>query len=315
LSPAVSCGSPQSQNGLFHKFCQFRLDADIGAGFSEQINGITQDNSGNPVCTGIFYGDVTFATGIILREAHGPQTNAGNGDAFVCKLTAADGTCLWARHIRCVNGDNNEFGSAIVNDPGGSSYVTGAFNGTTRFSTSGTTAQSGTDSVSAGGKDAFIAKYDGNGNLLWVTRAGGTGNDIGKSILWDPNGICMVGGYFSNSVNIGSTTLSAAAGLPTIFIAKYDGLTAGINETVSSFAFDVFPNPTRDHLFVQSSSEHPVEKAAIYSIEGVLIRELESDRNSDPSQIRFDLGPLAPGFYLLTVQSGNEKSSRKISIY
>ena len=287
----------------------------IGGVVSEQINGVTQDNSGNPICTGIFYGDVTFETGIILREAHGPQTNAGNGDAFVCKLSQTNGSCQWARHIRCINGDNNEFGSAIINDPGGSSYVTGAFNGTTRFSSSGTTTQTGTDITSAGGKDAFIAKYDGNGNLLWVTKAGGAGNDIGKSILWEPNGICVVGGYFTNTLTIGSSTLNAAAGLPTIFLAKYDGLTADMNETVSSFPFDVFPNPARDYLFVQTSPEHPVEKAAIYSIEGMLIREFEIDRNPVSAKIRFDLGPLTPGFYLLNLQSGKDKSSRKITVY
>jgi len=294
---------------------QYQWVKRIGSNYSEQMNGITQDNAGNPVCTGIFYGDVTFATGIILREAHGPQTQAGNGDAFVCKLSEVDGTCLWARHIRCVNGDNNEFGSAITNDPGGSSYVTGAFNGNTRFSSTGTTAQTGTDLLATAGKDAFIAKYDANGNLLWVTKAGGTGNDIGKSIAWEPNGICVVSGNFSNAMTVGSTTLNATAGLSSVFIAKYDGLTAGVNETSGSFLLDVFPNPVHEVINVQCDLQNPIDKAGIYSLTGSLVRELEIPAGQAPTKMRFDIGQLVPGVYLLQVQSGTAKASKKITVY
>ena len=41
---------------------------------------------------------------------------------------------------------------------------------------------------SAGIFDIFVAKYDASGDLIWATRAGGTGTDVGNSIALDGAG-------------------------------------------------------------------------------------------------------------------------------
>lgn len=97
-------------------------------------------------------------------------------------------------------------------------YVAGLFSGTNPGLS---------NLVSSGGTDAFLARYDRNGNLIWARRAGGTSADAVQAVTVDPVGNILVGGYFySSTVAIGSFTLTNRS-LPTasfsdLFLAKYD---------------------------------------------------------------------------------------------
>jgi len=68
---------------------------------------------------------------------------------------------LW---VERAGGTEGDFGIGIATDGSGNSIVTGVFEGTATFGDSTLT--------SAGGQDRFIAKYDGDGNFLWVEQAG-----------------------------------------------------------------------------------------------------------------------------------------------
>ncbi len=46
----------------------------------------------------------------------------------------------------------------------------------------------------AGNEDAFVAKFDGNGQVVWWTFLGGPGPDRGYAIELDPNGDLVIGG-------------------------------------------------------------------------------------------------------------------------
>ena len=63
--------------------------------------------------------------------------------------------------------------------------VTGFFDGSATFGAGETNA---TTLTSAGDADIFVAKYDASGDLVWATRAGGTGTDVGNSIALDGAG-------------------------------------------------------------------------------------------------------------------------------
>ena len=60
---------------------------------------------------------------------------------------------------------DGERGTAISADQWGFVYVTGCFHDTANFNTE--------TLISNGGYDAFIAKYDSLGNLIWVKKEGG----------------------------------------------------------------------------------------------------------------------------------------------
>ena len=281
-----------------------------GGNFGQQINGMSQDPWGNPICTGNFYGTCSFGAGFSITENYA-MFPAGNGDGFVTKLNAVDGTCSWVRQIKCINGDNNEVSNGAVTDPGGSTYVTGHFNATTVFASSSN--QTGPSLVSTNGKDAFIAKYSQTGTLLWVQKIGGSSNDQGKAVVYDANGICTVAGNFGGTLTLGTTApITASPGAASVFIAKYDGLSAGVDEPVNTLKFEAHPNPADHFITVTSELTEPIELIEIYTVTGVRVLETKLDVHTNNYQI--DLSELSSGMYFLQITAGENKGVKKIQI-
>ena len=69
--------------------------------------------------------------------------------------------------------------------------------------------------------DAFIAKLDPSGNLLWAVQAGGSRIDFGSDITLDGSGNAYVTGSFGSTAAFGSVSLTAS-GSHDIFVAKLD---------------------------------------------------------------------------------------------
>ena len=116
----------------------------------------------------------------------------------------------WARQAAATGGVATR---AIAADRLGNSYVTGWFIGTATFG--------GKTLTSDGEGDIFVAKYDGDGKILWARRAGGSSFDEGAGIAVDVSGNCYVTGYFSGTGTFGGVTLTSR-GNGDIVIAKYD---------------------------------------------------------------------------------------------
>lgn len=111
-------------------------------------------------------------------------------------------------------GTNGDWGNAITVDAAGNSYVTGWFQSTAFFGTNQIT--------SAGHYDIFIAKYNTNGQLVWLKQAGGIDTDIAYGIDLDNYGNLYLGGTFQATATFGSITVSSSNASPDIFIARYD---------------------------------------------------------------------------------------------
>ena len=163
--------------------------------------GIASDGTGNTYATGYFSGTTTFGN-ITL-------TSAGNQDVFITKLDSS-GNFLWAQKL---GGTLADAGVGITSDGAGNIYVTGYFSGTTTFGS--------TTLTSAGDKDAFVAKLDGNGNVLWANKLGSTGVDKGLGIITDGLGNIYITGAFNGTATFGSTSLTST-GDSDAFIAKLD---------------------------------------------------------------------------------------------
>ena len=76
--------------------------------------------------------------------------------------------------------------------------------------------------TSKGSIDAYVAKFDAQGNSLWAKSFGGTSNDYANSVAVDASGNAFVAGdFFSSSMTIGSTTLTVTSNTYSdAFIAK-----------------------------------------------------------------------------------------------
>ncbi len=109
----------------------------------------------------------------------------------------------------------------ITHDASGNIYVTGIFEGTADLDPGVATL----NFTSFGAGDMFFAKYDANGNLIWVKAVGSIGDEEGQGIKLDASGNIYVTGLFSDVADfdpgIGTVNLTSNGGFD-VYIAKYD---------------------------------------------------------------------------------------------
>ncbi|MBD2423865.1 hypothetical protein, partial [Cyanobium sp. FACHB-13342] len=171
------------------------------------ISSITALSDGSSLITGSFTGTATFG-GITLITTDYYQPYA-NSDMYAAKLNP-DGSFAWA--IR-VGGFYNENGKSITAFSDGSSLITGSFRGTVTFGSTTLTSASNTYD------DVFVAKLNPDGSFAWANRGGGTNYEKVNSITSFSDGSSLISGFFYNSTNFGSTTLTSTGGAD-IFVAK-----------------------------------------------------------------------------------------------
>lgn len=102
-------------------------------------------------------------------------TNAGNEDAFVRKY-ASNGDTQWTRQFGTTEPDY----AMSVSVERGAVYVAGYTEG-------------GLEGTRAGGSDAFIRKYDSNGDIEWTRQFGSPESDFVWSIGVEGRGVYSVG--------------------------------------------------------------------------------------------------------------------------
>ncbi|MFA6924583.1 MAG: SBBP repeat-containing protein [Bacteroidales bacterium] len=115
--------------------------------------------------------------------------------------------------IKQAGGHDVDLGYSITLDDAGNVFIVGRFSGTAYFDK---------DSIiSSGDYDAFLAKYDIKGNLVWVRHGGGIDDDRAYSVATDSKGNIYVGGIISNQAAFDKIKVSSA-GASDAFLAKYD---------------------------------------------------------------------------------------------
>jgi Beta-propeller repeat len=186
-----------------------------GASSDDQgVMDIATDLRGNSYVTGYFVFTATFGAG----EANETVLEAGSSPQLFVAKYARDGTFLW---VRTASGSRVQaFGSGIVTDPRGNSYVTGFIFGTATFG-----AGEANETTLEGEGGVFVAKYARDGTLLWVTSAGDSSDDWGRDIATDLFGNSYVTGHFFGTATFGAgerneTVLEAGTALE-VFVAKY----------------------------------------------------------------------------------------------
>ncbi len=155
--------------------------------FNESSNAITEDSSGNIYITG--------ATDDYLDTLVAGQNKFGL-DAFLAKYDA-DRNLLWIRQLALSDGGQvvdappDDEGFAVTTDSLGNVYMAGG------FSRAGISA----------GDDAFLAKYDGTGQLQWVETFAGIAD--GNVIPCNQQALGVVADNLGNIYVTGPDKLSA----------------------------------------------------------------------------------------------------------
>lgn len=189
-----------------------------GSTGNEVGKGIAIDLSGAIYVTGYFNSASTSFDGITL-------TNSGSYDIFAAKYDPKTNSWKWAKKA---GGSAEDRGNSIVLDPNRNVYITGFFKGTANFD--------GTTMISAGQSDAFIARYDTTGSVVWARQSGGINDDIGNNIGIDSDENLYITGYFNDTAKFDNMT-ATSAGDTDIYVAKYTS--AGKAEWVQRYG-DVY---------------------------------------------------------------------------
>jgi hypothetical protein len=219
-------------------------------------NGIAVDANGNSYITGGFKESATFGTTTLTSSGYYDY------DIFVTKLDI-DGNWLWAKQA---GGTGDEGSNSIAVDANGNSYITSGFEESVNFGT--------TTLTSSGYLDIFVAKIDHNGNWLWAKQAGGAIDDCGYGIALDANGNSYVTGFFMESANFGTTTLTSS-GDRDIFVAKLGEVNSISIPDIISFSGirSIYPNPFNPLTTIDYEISMPADvKIEVYNNRGQLVR-------------------------------------------
>lgn len=146
---------------------------------------------------------ITYDANAITTDKNGNYyvTGSKNGDIVVSKYSLV-GTLLWEKTN---GGPGYDKGLAIAVDASGNIAVAGCFTGESKTSTT---------------QDAYLAKYNSDGQILWSKTLWSADEDNAQSVSFDAKGNIIVAGSFRGStLTIDSVKLRRKG--YDIFIASY----------------------------------------------------------------------------------------------
>ncbi len=163
------------------------------AGSSSQwIRDVDVDPDGNVIVGGWSYSNASIDTIDLTCIAY---------DGIVAKLNS-DGDALWAQRV----GGTSQDGISLVEaDMDGNVLVAGFFFGTASIGDTTITGTSSTD------YDAYVAKFDPDGDLLWVKVIPGAGGQQIAGLASDGAGNVVVQIFFNDALFAGATSFSNSA--------------------------------------------------------------------------------------------------------
>ncbi len=169
---------------------------------------IKVDKSGNVYVIG------TYSGTLFMGGSTQPFISQGIQDIFLVKLDK-DGNTLWANNI---GGKSSNYGTSLDIDHSGNVYICGTFSTTLFIGNTSIVNSSGT---------GFAAKFDTNGNFIWVRQLGGNATIFSlNGIVVDENNNTYLTGAFatnnSNNVIFGNITLPTIGSSGALFVVKLD---------------------------------------------------------------------------------------------
>jgi gliding motility-associated-like protein len=232
-----------SQDGFLVKFDRngnplwMRQNGDMDSNSKSWMSSVVTDNAGNLYVTGAFNDTIVF--GPYTLKAYGAWYN----EAFVVKYDPA-GNVLWAKQANMSSSASSSTGNSITSDPAKQYfYLAGSFADTVSF---------GGNAVMTGPTyEMYLAKYDANGNVIWVRQAtvpmpNFNCNSDPYSVAVDGDNNIYVTGQFQDTVIFGNIQLQLPVGYGSIFLAKYNPAgnviwaeKANINPGVEAFGYSI----------------------------------------------------------------------------
>jgi uncharacterized protein (TIGR03437 family) len=176
----------------------FSYGSFLGGASADGAFSLALDSAGN-----IYVAGITGSAAFAPSGSTPVRSFSGMSDAFVAKLNP-QGTALI--YFTYLGGSDQDAAMAVSVDSQGNAYVTGGTNSKdfpvtsqafqTRF---GGTGGSSLPPFTSPSGDAFVAKLNPTGTLVWSSYLGGTEKDQGYGIAVDSSGAAVVAGATSSS--------------------------------------------------------------------------------------------------------------------
>jgi hypothetical protein len=173
----------------------------LGTSSSDRAFGVAIDSNNNVYITGHTDGGLDG------------NTSAGFYDAFLAKYDSSTGNRVWTKQLGTTSFD---IANSVAIDSNNNVYITGYTDGDLGGNTS------------AGSNDAFLAKYDSTGTLVWTIQLGTTANDEAFGVAIDSNNNVYITGHTEGDLggsNAGSSDPFFFEATSDAFLAKYDSST------------------------------------------------------------------------------------------
>ncbi len=156
----------------------------------ESAYDISLSPNGNLLVTGYYENNLDFGSFNLIAN--------NLRDIFIMALDQ-QGNPLW---LESLSGPGVEYGRSIATDTSNNIYLTGVFRDFL-YPNGGTLA-------GFGSYDAFLAKYDATGQLLWIKAMGGPSADEGYYVNVDNKQDIVLVGWYDRSMQIDTLTLSGS---------------------------------------------------------------------------------------------------------
>ncbi len=211
----------------------YSINALSGNGSSDVTGrAVVIDSESDVYYTGTFKGTATFGETEL--------TSSGNIDLYLTK-TDSSGNFIWTVSA---NGIQDVISKKMVVDVDDNIYITGNFKGIANF---------GDKTIeSNGSQDAFLAKYDSNGNCIWAVNAGSLDSDYGQNLATDAAGNIVLIGNFQETIDFGNSVTLTSTAFQEAFVALYD--TDGICQWASQISGDEFDFSSNNAIDISQNS-------------------------------------------------------------
>lgn len=184
-------------------------------GFTQVIQDVAVTNTGDIVAVGAFADTMDLGLG--------PMASTGSSDIFVAKFDPT-GKALWAKRF----GDASpQSAVSVAADSMGGIYVGGTMQGSVDFE--------GKLITSAGSDDAFLVRFEPDGQVAWARNFGDSSRQTGRRVIVSKTNLVIFAGDFTGTIQFDNGTGNGhtAVGGIDLFIARFDA--SGFTSTSRGF--------------------------------------------------------------------------------
>lgn len=290
-----------TQDGFVVKITEagFRVWATYyGGKGQERLYSATVNSQQELIVSGITDTSSNLATPSVIPAVHQTNHGGGSSDCILMKMSTTNGSRIWCTYFGGASSESysDDYQTHACIDDNDNIYLVG-----TTQSDTGIAANTSPITTRSGKHDAFIAKFDTNGDRIWGRYFGGSEDDIFKKSIIDGTTYIYVVGEFSSggvasSSNVHQSTKKGGK----------EALLTRINAATGSISWATYYGGTSDedprgigldqlhNIYISGSTQSSADIAT----NGVQIHQTSLKGSSDAFLAKFDsTGAISWGTY------------------